>query len=82
MQMTYYMNNIGIGKHHNQVAKVSIGNVSKNLDETMKTIVAARLTKEESQKALLKVLNHNMSVEEAIYRIYNPALLNGDGDGW
>jgi hypothetical protein len=63
------MNNIGVTKKQSQTAKVNINSVGKNLDEIMTAITAAGLTKEETQTVLLKVLNHNATVEEAIAEV-------------
>ena len=63
------MHNIGVGTHQNQAAKVNIKDTCKNLDEIMKAIAAAGLNKEESQKVLFKVLNHNTTIEEAIAEV-------------
>lgn len=65
----YYMNDTGITKHQSQTAKVTVTNIGKNLDGIMKAITAAGLTKEESQKVLVKVLNHNMTPVEAIAEV-------------
>ena len=65
----YYMNNIGVTKKQSQAAKVNISNIGKNLDDIMNTIKAADLTKEESQKVLVKVLNHDMTIEDAIAEV-------------
>jgi len=60
---------VSSGKDAMKAARVNINNIGKNLDDIMTAINAAELTKEESQKVLVKVLNHDMTVEDAIAEV-------------